>query len=60
MNLEEVVGMTRHRDETEPAGVSPIKSSGEELLDEEEDVGVLRLMRLQAAMKEKHIVESKG
>ena len=60
MNLEEAVGMTRHRDETEPAGVSPIKSSEEELLDEEEDVGVLRLMRLQAAMKEKHIVESKG
>lgn len=60
MNLEEAVGMTRRRQETEQAVVSPITSSEEESLDEEEDVGVLRLMRLQAAMKEKHIVESKG
>ncbi len=57
MNLEEAIGMTRRQEETEPAGVSPIESSEEEFLDEEEDVGVLRLMRLQAAMKEKQIVE---
>ncbi len=52
--------MTRHQEETTHAGVSLIESNEEEMLEEEEDVGVLRLMRLQAAMKEKHIVESEG
>ncbi|KPK33069.1 MAG: hypothetical protein AMJ66_05900 [Betaproteobacteria bacterium SG8_40] len=60
MNLEEATVMTRHQEKNKQPGVSPVEPSEEELLEEEEDVGVLRLMRLQAAMKEKHIVESEG
>lgn len=52
--------MKLRQEETEQMSVSPTGMSEEELLDEEEDVGVLRLMRLQAAIKEKHIVESEG
>jgi hypothetical protein len=57
---EQANGMMRRQKQAEQPSVSPVESGGEELLDEEEDVGVLRLMRLQAAMKEKHIVESEG
>jgi hypothetical protein len=52
--------MKRRREDMEQTSLLPIGLSEEEKLDEEEDVGVLRLMRLQAAIKEKHIVESEG
>ena len=59
MNLEEAVGMMRRQEESEKVGrVPPIELFESDLLDDEEDVGVLRLMRLQAALKEKRIVES--
>lgn len=60
MNQKEVTGMTRHREEAEQASVPPIEPGEEESPDEEVDVGVLRLMRLQAAIKEKQIVEPEG
>jgi hypothetical protein len=61
MNLEEAVGMMRRQEESEKVGrVPPIELFESDLLDDEEDVGVLRLMRLQAALKEKRIVESEG
>jgi hypothetical protein len=61
MNLEEAVGMMRRQAESEKVGrVPPIELLESDLPDDEEDVGVLRLMRLQAALKEKRIVESEG
>ena len=61
MNLEEAVGMMRRQEESEKVGrVPPIELFESDLVDDEEDVGVLRLMRLQAALKEKRIVESEG
>ena len=61
MNLEKAVGMMRRQEESEKVGrVPPIELFESDLLDDEEDVGVLRLMRLQAALKEKRIVESEG
>ena len=53
--------MMRRQAESEKVGrVPPIELFESDLLDDEEDVGVLRLMRLQAALKEKRIVESEG
>jgi hypothetical protein len=61
MNLEEAIGMIRRQEEPEKAERVPgIGLHEDELLEEEEDVGVLRLIRLQAALKEKRIVESEG
>jgi len=61
MNLGEAMGMSRRQEEPEKAERVPgIELHEDELLEEEEDVGVLRLMRLQAALKEKRIIESEG
>lgn len=54
-------GAEQRRPELQNVGrVAPVELTEEDMLDEEEDVGVLRLMRLQAALKEKHILESEG
>ena len=61
MNLEEAIGAMRRQEEPKKAErVPPIELTEKELLDEEEDMGVLRLMRLQAALKEKRKLESEG
>ena len=55
------MGMSRRQEEPEKAERVPgVELHEDELLEEEEDVGVLRLMRLQAALKEKRIIESEG
>ena len=61
MNLEEYVRMMNRQAESRKVGRVPqMEMFGEEILESEEDVGALRLLRLQAALKERRILESKG
>ncbi len=61
MNLEEYVRMMNRQAESRKVGRVPqMELFGEEILESEEDVGALRLLRLQAALKERRILESKG
>ena len=61
MNLEEFVRTLTRQTESRTAGRVPqMKMFEEDVFESEEDVGVLRLLRLQAALKERRILESKG
>jgi len=61
MNLEELVQMLNRQSEDRKVGRVPqTDSSEEDEFELEEDMGALRLLRLQAALKEKRILESKG
>ena len=61
MNLEELVQMMNRRAESRKVGRVPqMELFEDDILELEEDVGALRLLRLQAALKERRILESKG
>ena len=61
MNLEEFVQMLNRQSEDRKVGRVPQMDSLEgDVFELEEDMGALRLLRLQAALKEKRILESKG
>lgn len=61
MNLEEFVQMMSRQAESRKVGRVPQMELFEgDILELEEDVGALRLLRLQAALKERRILESKG
>jgi hypothetical protein len=61
MNLEELIQMLKRQAESRKVGRVPqMDLIEEDVLDLEEDVGALRLLRLQAALKERRILESKG
>jgi hypothetical protein len=61
MNLEEFVQMMNHQAESRKVGRVPqMELFEDDILELEEDVGALRLLRLQAALKERRILESKG
>ena len=61
MNLEEFVQMLNRQSEDRKVGRVPQMDSLEgDVFEIEEDMGALRLLRLQAALKEKRILESKG
>jgi hypothetical protein len=61
MNLEEFVQMLNRQSEDRKVGRVPQMDSPEgDVFELEEDMGALRLLRLQAALKEKRILESKG
>ena len=52
--------MPQRKDADRAVPESEVDRAEEQLLEEEEDMGVLRLTRLQVALKEKRIVESEG
>ena len=52
--------MPQRKDADMAVPESEVDRAEEQLLEEEEDMGVLRLTRLQVALKEKRIVESEG
>ena len=61
MKLEDVIRMTRRQTEARRAGRVPqMELFAEHAMEDEEDMGALRLLILQAAMKEKRILESQG
>lgn len=61
MNLEEFMRMLSRQAESRKVGRVPqMEFLEQDVLELEEDVGVLRLLRLQAALKERRILESKG
>ena len=61
MNLEEFVQMMNRQSEDRKVGRVPQMDLLEgDVFELEEDMGALRLLRLQAALKEKRILESKG
>lgn len=61
MNLEEFVRMLKRQTEDRKAGHVPqMESFEQDVFELEEDMGALRLLRLQAALKERRILESKG
>ena len=61
MNLEEFMRMLSRQAESRKVGrVTQMEFLEQDVLELEEDVGVLRLLRLQAALKERRILESKG
>jgi hypothetical protein len=61
MNLEEFVQMMNRQAESRKVGRVPqMELFEDDILELEEDVGALRLLRLQAALKERRILESKG
>ena len=61
MKLEDVIRMMRRQAESRKVGRVPqLELFDEHSMELEEDVGALRLLRLQAALKEKRLLESQG
>ena len=61
MNLEEFMRMLSRQAEGRKVGRVPqMELLEQDVLELEEDVGALRLLRSQAALKERRILESKG